>query len=142
LTTLFSVDLLLGVGVLKDVVERQLRVARDHRSLISSSSYIVRLEGRLPVKADSFDGQPLTKAPSITPASGQDLERHRLRGLWGVDMLVEPLNETAKQAGLDGYCQLNENSTLSTPFAWREPIDLLGITLCAPHVQSAKFVLS
>jgi hypothetical protein len=29
------------------------------------------------------------------------LERHRLRGLWGVDMLVEPLNETAKQAGLD-----------------------------------------
>ena len=52
-------------------------------------------------KADSFDGQPLTKAPSITPAAGQDLECHRLRGLWGVDMLVEPLNETAKQAGLD-----------------------------------------
>jgi len=35
------------------------------------------------------------------------------------------------------YCQLNEHSTLSTQFAWRESIELSGMTQCAPHVQSA-----
>jgi len=41
-----------------------------------------------------------------------------------------------------GYCQLNENSTVSTQFPWRESIDLSGITPCAPHVQSAISGLS
>jgi len=47
-----------------------------------------------------------------------------------------------KEETLQGYCRLNENSTLRTPFAWRESIDLSGMTRCAPQVQSAKSGLS
>ncbi len=40
------------------------------------------------------------------------------------------------------YCQLNENSTLSTQFASRESIDLSGIRVVAPRLDGAQFGLS
>ena len=41
-----------------------------------------------------------------------------------------------------GYYQLKEDPILNTQFVWRESISLSGITLYAPHVQSAKSGLS
>jgi len=38
------------------------------------------------------------------------------------------------------YCQLNEDPTLNTPFAWRESIDLSGIRVVAPRVDGARMV--
>jgi IS30 family transposase len=70
----------------------------------------------------------LTLLPKVVQKTA-DQVRDAVRGL------LAPLTST-------GYCQLKENSTLNRQIAWRQFLDLAGITLCTPHVQLATSCLS
>jgi hypothetical protein len=59
------------------------------------------------------------RAPNLSP-----LDRFLL-GLWTILLDPRRLKRTAILVKPSTrYCQLNDNSTLSPPFAWRESIDL------------------